>query len=420
MKKLFVAILALGALASCQKENLPSYADTESKSIQIAILNEDYSTRAQGGTTAQGVNGEACAYADQLLVLFADASGNILYKDELTSTGKDDNSHGTILNPDDPNHYYVKDNTAADKYLWHNVPANVKKIAVVRVQTGDDVENGTPFNTLAQYVALAKNLNTNIARGLDTIILYGEDDLYDTGKTHAVGNAFYHVWQADVEVAPEFARFEINNIMCKDLGTLNADVDSEANGWDATTTYDLDELLLKSLKWTYTPTGGEQEEHSAPGFGDVRLYGEWNPTNGEDKEYTNTNTTKENRLNYYKLADQKFVGENDAESTRPGVWSWNVLPGSFNQLVLDIDAYAYAYIVPKVNLPLTVTGLATSKADADAGTVNGNAFQKGKIYTIDLTFNQENIKDEDGICVEVKVTIATWVVEPRYPIYGNN
>lgn len=414
MKKLFVAILALGALASCQKENLPSYADTESKSIQIAILNEDYSTRAQGGTTAQGVNGEACAYADQLLVLFADASGNILYKDELISTGTDDNSHGTILDPDDPNHYYVKDK-ATDKYLWHNVPATVKKIAVVRVQTGDDVANGTPFNTLAQYLALAKNLNTNIARGLDTIILYGEDDLYDTGKTHAVGNAFYHVWQADVEVAPEFARFEVNNIACTDLGTLNND------GIDAT--YDIDELLLKSLTLKYTPdvAAGEtpvQETHTAPGFGDVRLYGAWNPATYSYDAITESDPTK--RLNYHKPADQKFVGENGAESTRPGVWSWNVLPGSFNQLVLDIDAFAYAYQLAKVNLPLTVTGLALTAEDAKADNASGNAFEKGHIYTVDLTFVQENIKDEDGICVEVVVTIANWVVEKRYPIYGNN
>ena len=52
MKKLFVAILALGALASCQKGvELPN--DNETKTIQISILNENY-TRAQGGDTAQG------------------------------------------------------------------------------------------------------------------------------------------------------------------------------------------------------------------------------------------------------------------------------------------------------------------------------------------------------------------------------
>ena len=413
MKKLFVAVLALGALASCQKENMPSYADTESKTIQISILNENYDTRAEGGITAEGENNEACAYADQLLVIFADNGGNIKHKDLLTSIGTEDDSHGTITNIKE--HTYVKDKDT-NKYMWHNVPAEVKKIAVVRVQEGDKTES---FTTLAEYLALANNQADNIARGLDTIVLYGEDDLYDTGKTHAVGDSFFHVWQADVTVTPAFARFEINNIKCSDLGVLNATGDD--------TSYDLDELLLKSLKWKYTPTGAAQEEHSAPGFGTQRLYGAWNPTadeldaakgNSEASYDANTQPDDALRLNYYQPAKQTWTNDDDTTEQRNGVWSWNVLPGTFNSLVLDIDAFAYAYRVPKVNLPLTVTGLATSEADATAGTANGNAFEAGKIYTIDLTFNQDNIKDEDGICVVVTIEIQNWVVEKRYPIYS--
>ncbi|MBR5853109.1 MAG: hypothetical protein IKY74_02800 [Alistipes sp.] len=409
MKKLFVAVLALGALASCQKENLPSYADTESKTIQISILNEDYGTRAEGGITAEGENNEACAYADQLLVLFADNGGNIKHKDLLTSLGAEDDSHGTITNIKE--HTYVKDKDT-NKYMWHNVPAEVKKIAVVRVQ-GTDADS---FTTLGEYLALAQDQGVNIARGLDAIVLYGEDELSDTGKTHAVGDAFFHVWQADVTVAPAFARFEINNIECSDLGLLNDD------GNEAT--YDLDELLLKSLKWQYTPTDAAQEEHSAPGFGAQRLYGAWNPTadelaaakgNSEASYDANTQTDDALRLNYYQPAKQTWTNDDDTTEQRNGVWSWNVLPGAFNKLVLDIDAFAYAYRVPKVNLPLTVTGLTTTAGSTEA---NGNTFEAGHIYTIDLTFNQENIKDEDGICVVVTVEIQNWVVEKRYPIYS--
>lgn len=412
MKKLFVAVLALGALASCQKENLPSYADTESKTIQLSILNENYDTRSEGGITAEGENNEACAYADQLLVLFADNGGNIKHKDLLTSIGTEDDSHGTITNIEE--HTYVKDKDT-NKYMWHNVPAEVKKIAVVRVNGTE----GDSFTTLGEYLALSKNQNVNIARGLDTIVLYGEDDLYDTGKTHAVGDAFFHVWQADVTVAPAFARFEINNITCSDLGELNDDEDVN--------TYDLDELLLKSLKWKYTPTGAAQEEHYAPGFGTQRLYGDWNPTAEELAEAKGSSETaydpitesdSSKRSNTYKPAKQTWTNDDDSTEERNGVWSWNVLPGSFNQLVLDMDAFAYAYRVPKVNLPLTVTGLATTQAKADDKDADGNAFVAGYIYTIDLTFNQNNIKDEDGICVVVEVDIQNWVVEKRYPIYS--
>ena len=66
------------------------------------------------------------------------------------------------------------------------------------------------------------------------------------------------------------------------------------------------------------------------------------------------------------------------------------------------------------NLPLTVSGLATT---AGATTADGNSFEAGNIYTIDLEFTQENIKAQDGICVEVKVEVIPWVIEKRYPIY---
>ena len=68
-----------------------------------------------------------------------------------------------------------------------------------------------------------------------------------------------------------------------------------------------------------------------------------------------------------------------------------------------------------VNLPLTVTGLTTTAGSTEA---DGNTFEAGHIYTIDLTFVQNNIKAQDGICVLVTVKVVPWVVDVRYPIYG--
>ena len=373
MKKLFVAILALGALASCQKENVPSYADAETKTIQISILNETY-TRAQGGDTAKGT-AEACASNDELVVLFAKADGTILFHDNLTSAGTTDNTHKGEGDA------YVKDE-ATGKYLWHKVPAEVKQIAVVRFEAGDiTITDGT--TNISALKALAEDEAKNLNRAVGDIVLYGVATLYDTNQTHRVGDAFYHVWQADVTVAPALARFEIHSISCTDLGTLNALGDPQK--------YDLDELLLKSLTWT-----GATEAHTAPGFGDVRLYGKYNPATAAKD--TNTQTDDALRSNSYAPAK--------------GAWSWNVLPCTFTGLKVEIDAYAYDYVLASRNLPLTVTGL--TKADGSAG----NNFEAGHIYTIDLTFVQENIKAQDGICVEVVVTVQPWVVEVRYPIYG--
>lgn len=374
MKKLFVAILALGALASCQKENVPSYADAETKTIQISILNETY-TRAQGGDTAKGTDA-VCAANDELVVLFAKADGTILFNDKLTSTGTTDNTHKGEGDA------YVKDEDTG-KYLWHKVPADVKKIAVVRFEESDNITIINNTTNISELQALAKNEAKNLNRGVNDIVLYGVGDLFDTGVTHRVGDAFYHIWQANVTVAPALARFEVRSITCSDLGELNADGNAQ--------TYDLDELQLKSLTWT-----GATEAHTAPGFGDVRLYGAYNPASNEHD--TNTHPEAEGRSNSYAPVN--------------GAWSWNVLPCTFTGLQVDIDAYAYDYVLASRNLPLTVTGL--TKADGS----EGNNFEAGHIYTIDLTFVQDNIKAQDGICVEVKVTVQPWVVEVRYPIYG--
>lgn len=391
MKRMFIAAMAIAALVSCSKEEEVSYADSMSKTIQISILNETEGTRAEGGDTATGTHGAAVAANTDLKVLFAKADGTILFEDYLTTqedaTTTDDEHAGVGAAGEDPT--YVKDQDDT-KYMWHNVPSDVKKIAVVRYEASDLPEGKNDFvgDNLSTLLALAESEPENLARPVDEIILYGDDNgtFRDTGKTHRVGATFFHVWQADVTVAPKVARLEVHNIECTDLGALNADGDPD--------TYDIDELLLKTLTWT----GAENGPHTAPGFGEQRLYGE----NEEDKDGYDENTCPEGtaRSNSYTPAN--------------GAWSWNVRPCTFGDMVLDMDAYAYNYTIASRNLPLTVTDLATDEAKKNIN----NTLEAGNIYTLDLTFNQSNIKTEDGICVVVTVDVAKWVVEKRYPVYS--
>lgn len=390
MKKLFVAVLAIAALAACNKEEVPSFNDNEPKTIQISILNETDYTRAEGGDTLKG-EARVCAANEDLKVLFAKADGTIVYEDTLVTAADQDTTtdeHAGVGAAGEEE-LYVKD-ADSNKYMWHNVPADVKQIAVVRYEAGDLAEGMTDFvgDNLSTLSDLASNEAANLAREIEDIVLYGVDDLYDTGATHRVGNTFFHVWQADVTVAPAFARFEIHSLACTDLGALNADGDPD--------TYDLDELLLKSLTWK-----GAEEDHTAPGFGAQRLFGKYNPATG--KVDTNNQTDATLRLNEYKPTN--------------GAWSWNVLPCTFEGLTLDIDAYAYDYTLASRNLPLVVTGLATTQDNADNNNADGNDFEAGYIYTLDLTFTQANIKTADGICAVVTVIVKPWVIEKRYPVY---
>lgn len=400
MKKLFVAVLALGALASCQKENTVSFKETDSKTIEINVLNLVEESRAvAGGETAQGtpVN---CAEFGELKILFVEADGKIAHEDTLVAENGNmtDDTHNAI------NGEYVKDNEYANgTRRWHNVPASIKKIAVVRYEA-TDFEGGCVGKDLEDHVlALAADMEKNVNRPIDEMVLCGFDTLEDTGETHMVGESMFHVWKAEVNVAPAFARFEVRSIKCTDLGKLNNDGD--------VATYDLDELVLKSLIWNYTDAKGNVEYTAPAGFG-ATLYGEYNPAAGFEYKY-DQNTCKGERVAEYKPANG-------------AAWSWNVLPGTFKGLTVDIDGYAYDYQVSYEtdesdrNFPLVVTGLATSR-DAD-GNVTGedNEFVAGNIYHIDLVFGQNNIKTQDGICVDVVVTVNPWKVVERYPIYGQN
>ena len=399
MKKLFVAVLALGALASCQKENTPSQVESESKTIEISVLNlVDESRAVVGGDTAQGTE-KLCAEFGELKILFVEADGKIVHEDTLVADNENmtDDTHTSITGE------YVKDETYKNDGTrrWHNVPASIKKIAVVRYEATDFPEGCVGKDLEDHVLALASNMEKNVNRPIETMVLCGYNTLKDTGATHMVGESLFHVWKAEVNVAPAFARFEVRSIKCTDLGALNAD------GNDAT--YDLDELKLKSLTWNYTDKTGNVE-YAAPDFSAI-LYGVYAPAAGYTYKYDqNTCPEGSERSAEYKPTN--------------GAWSWNVLPGEFTGLTVDIDAYAYDYQVSYEtdesdrSFPLVVTGLESRDAEGNSTGVD-NKFEAGNIYHIDLIFVQDNIKSKDGICVDVVVTVNPWKVVERYPIYGN-
>lgn len=425
MKKLFVAVLALGALASCQKEDVPATEEAKNKTIEINILNITEDTRSieqptVGGDTAQGTEA-LCAEFSELNVLFAKADGTIMFEFPLYTTQDgigDDHKDGEEVSGEnnlggswtEGDEITVDDTDVLNNGTrrWHNVPSYITQIAVVRYEENDvDITLGE--TKLAKVKAAAENQALNIERPVTTMVLYGTDTLEDTGETHRVGDSVFHVWKADVTVAPAFARFEVRSIYCTDLGDANMDVYEGTTDLNPTT-YGFDELLLKSLTLTYNGS----ETYTAPGFGSKRLLGSYISTASETyDEITNPSTARTED-------DSKYL-----PTTTNGAWSWNLTPGTFTSLVLDIDAYAYDYDIDlggegARNFPLTVVGLATSR-DAE-GNVTGedNQFVAGNIYYIDLVFTESNISENESICVDVEVTINPWNVVERYPIYGKN
>ncbi|MBR2435983.1 MAG: hypothetical protein IKB24_00480 [Alistipes sp.] len=411
MKKLFVAVLALAALAACNKEEAPQgpALDSQNKTIEITIDNARLGSRAdyESGVTAPGTK-DKVANASELIVLFADNSGKILKALELTATGATDDTHDN--KDQDTLGEYIADKangTGEGDYVWHNVPWNVTKIALVRVDAtldGDYVVANAAGKNISDYKDLAMNVAENANRAQGQIVLFGTGDLSDSGETHRVNDTVFHVWETTVTVEPWLARFEVHALQCTDLGEDNKDT-LEDGTTPNLSTYGFDELVVKSLIWKDT----NSNTYNAKEFETV-LYGSYAPAAAKDgcDPLPAPGTA---RNNYY-TADGGLV-----TADRTQVWSWYVADKTeFDNLVVDMDAKAYEYAIAddQRNVPLTVIDLATDKD----GNNKANTFTRGHIYTISLIFDESNIKNADALCVRVDVKIASWEIDPLFPVYN--
>ena len=426
MKKLFVCAMALAAFVSCSKDDIQGPAlDSKNKSIEITIANGNGGTRAEGGITAAGTNNQSCVVdASKLMVLFTDGTYVLKALNLTAQATADPHPDGGTT---DVGQYAPGKVSTPNTYIWHNVPWNVTNIAVVRFEAGDITiaEDGT--TKLADVAALATNEPLNLNRSLDQIVLYGVDvdGLQDTGETHRINDIVYHVWHAEVTVAPQFARFEINNFQCDDLGHYNHDY-VQAVGEDGKplfdengapvytenlnlTTYGFDELVVAGLGWStvQNPATKNAETtvypYTAKSFTGT-LYGDYVPENPKyDFTAGVTPTATADRPNWMKPAQ-------DATTETAEVWSWNILPQTFDDLVVNMTAKAYDYQIATRNVPLNVIDL--------DGTITDNKFEAGNIYQLDLSFNEVNIIDPEGLCVTVKVNIQPWTVNTVTPVFG--
>lgn len=394
MKKLFIAAMALAAMVSCSKEDDLALLESGSKSVTITIGNAVDATRADytgGDTTAGTPNQTACAQATDLKVLFVNSNDVVLKELPLTAQADAD------AHPEDTPEYTPGKSDNLGTYVWHNVPWDVTKIAVVRYEPGDITVTGT--TTLNDFVKIATDEEKNVARELEDIVLYGTNALSNTGETHQVGDYIYHVWSTTVVVEPLLARVEISGLSCSDLGDYNWDKNDD--GTLNNSTMGFDEIAVKSMIWTST-SGANTYSTIVPANSKIlgTLYGSYVDGPNTPEEHPGV---------------KKSLNPSKA-------WSWNVDPAKtqFGSMKVDMDVLAYDYNVVKTNQPLNITGLSTKAPGTEGGQTEDVNFVKGNIYKFSIPFTESDIKTtEDGLCVEVTVEIAKWTVNPVYPIFGN-
>ena len=400
MKKLFIAAMALATIVSCSKDDAEGPAlDSNNKSVSITIVNSSNGTRANASIQDETKsNVVAETDAKKLDILFA-AGDVIVCRKSLVG---DSETHGS----GDAEFTYGQTTTNGNKvtYEFHNIPAAVTAIAVVRTDDVKDTDYSvaaanTKNMTLTAYKTLAESETANVNRTLDQIVLYGEDkQLKDLNTTHEVNGIAYHMWQAEVTVEPLVARLEITKIGCTDLGNLNTN--------DNLKDYGYDELDINTLKWgshQIEPTVGDTEKI----IGTVYSQGEYiSDATGAD---TNRQPVAGSRSNTLTAGSDK-------------VWAWNIAPTnnitSDNKMVIDITPYAYGYSIAET-IKSKKDELKIDKIVDNSG--NTVTFEKGKIYKLPIEFTEADITNTDAaLCVEVVVEIASWtIVDNIKPNFAN-
>lgn len=384
MKKLFIAAMALATIVSCSKDDAgDAVLTSKMKSVTVTIQNSKLGSRAEvDGTkinvTAQGgeaeetllaEDNELVASAGQLDILFANNAGVILKAMDLV------NQNGVEEHPAEGD--YVAGEIDGTTYTFHRVPEQVTRVAVVRLQPNDiSIEEGS--TTLEQVLAKAQDEKLNLQRSTQEIVLYAEDNLAPSTDCYVdeENNLTYYYYTADLIVTPQFARVELVNVTCDDLGALNADDDDVS--------FSYDELTIKKFSFgNYTKTWEK----------DNILYGE------ACDEYKEDGSTK-------------------ALVPADGMaWSWNIATQTVPAMTLELDVAAHDWNVNNKEKTVSIKGLTKTKGSS---TTDVTTFDRGNVYRIALNFNESHIDEtDDALCVKATVEIKNWTIVPVFPVFGN-
>lgn len=386
--------MAIAALVSCSKDNEDTILTSSKKSVSVTIANA-VSTRAvdaADATDVEAVGGEGklltagenvvSAEYDELVFLFANKNGEIVeirdgdeseVTSEVTTTENETSEIHTLT--------------------FHRVTEAATQIAVVRY--GDMTPVNKVGDNLSKIQAEAADETKNKEVNLDMITLYGAADLNSANTICEIDGVNYNLYTAEVDIAPLFARFEITYIECKDLG--------EATYGMATNTIDptvavkgYDEVTLNGI------TFGDNNMYFYNFAEGTVLKGKYDPEVAGNPE----------RANY--TATRKYAFE-DAETEGTQYLAWNIAQqaafSAEDPLTLSVATKAYDFTNADKNTTLTVVGLTK---DGQSVTT----FEAGNIYRLDLDFKEANLDNyDDGICVEVEVTVAKWVVNIVEPTF---
>lgn len=229
---------------------------------------------------------------------------------------------------------------------------------------------------MAQAVTAHQDQTDAIVAGnLSSVVVYGVDnELVRDGQCDFDGQT-YAKMEAEVKVAPYMSRIEIGQIACTDLGTKYS------------------KIGLENISFA---TGAYTYEFAAAFANDDAL-------NSADENVVLTSNSDKYQPN---------TGVNT------DVLSWNITPQLVSDMILNMHVVGQGYTVQMPKKTVTIKSYKSNIA-AENDKTYGNAdpsddtmskFNSGQIYKINFNFRENNIDNNDVLCVDVTVNIANWVV----------
>lgn len=362
---LFTALAALAVLVSCNKEETSPTGDNTPKSITIALGGTSQGSRATGAP----ITTKTPVALSKAYVLFSNGTNLVKFK------GQD----GSEI-------YMEAFNDVAELkteagVTFHNLPAEVTEVIVVgnieRTTLEDCVGEGKT-NTKTALEAITRTLAQESPANLNNLTLYGvsAELVPQTDKDDEAHSYF----KATVELKPLVARLEIRNVQCTDLGTeykkLVISQIALAN-------------LYKQVPIKGTPNSQELLAGVTDSYED--FFAENSAASGDTYDQVSL-----------EIDDAQAVPTAEAGQTL----CYHVFGGTIPEILARItktdnnDATSFGYIQTS-----GFTRLTTSY------------FEAGKVYTVDLAFQEETVKQPDTKCIAVIVEVANWEVVPLTPTY---
>ena len=369
-KLMCAAFAAAVALASCQKETPVEEAKTY-KSVEVSINNVEMGSKALGSTE--------------------DLTGKKIQLNSLQFFFSDGTSFYAAKNADQ---------TASDVYIdatelaamngnislsFHFLPPSVKEVIVV----GNLPELGASNKT-----GLDRTLEIVSNQDVTNFPLYAEGALttnvvndHEQGSNSHVSN----VYKVTLNVVPRVARFEVKKIGCNFTST------------DKTVT-------VKSLA-----------------FADFYDKCDFRSGNVDLNSLRSVELTQQGIFNYFANSMSKSKWNNDFFDGEEGSSPEIVLTNANKSVDINV-AYNF-FTGGHSTSPLHLLNIIEKVGEGEDNPaylytntykMNSGAkittFEPGKIYRMDLVFNENNLQHQDR-CLDITVTVASWdliLVTPEY------